>query len=116
MQERRFNTIGQSIWARRAASPVFQADDINDDERADRKLLHVSRLVRDTKCAREIKELHAHTCQLCGAQFTLCPGSYYSEAHHLQPLGAPYQGPDKKEADTARWETSAKGRELGELS
>jgi predicted HNH restriction endonuclease len=79
-----------------STSPVFQADDMGDDERADRKLEQVSRLVRDTKCAREIKALHAHTCQLCGTQFELCPGIFYSEAHHLQPLGAPHHGPDKK--------------------
>lgn len=85
------------LGSQSAASPVFQADDLDDDERADRRLQQVSRLVRDTKCVREIKALHEHTCQLCGEQFELRPGIYYSEAHHLQPLGTPHHGPDKKE-------------------
>jgi len=34
------------------------------------------------------------TCQLCGLKLMLANGSSYSEAHHVQPLGRPHNGPD----------------------
>lgn len=51
------------------------------------------RILRDTALARRLKELHAHRCQICGITLPLAAGNY-SEAHHLQPLGAPHAGPD----------------------
>src|SRR5581483_8109939 len=57
----------------------------------------VSRIVRDTKTARALKRLYEGQCQLCGEQLEISPGEYYLEAHHLQPLGKPHNGPDRQE-------------------
>ena len=52
------------------------------------------RILRDTALARKIKTLHANRCQICGLAIELLDGSSYSEAHHIQPLGKPHDGPD----------------------
>lgn len=54
----------------------------------------VSRIVRDTRQVRQIKQLHADRCQLCGTAIKLPGGVAYSEGHHLQPLGREHRGPD----------------------
>lgn len=54
----------------------------------------VQRIVRDTALAKGIKELHGHQCQICDYVIELPNGIRYSEAHHIQPLGAPHNGPD----------------------
>jgi predicted restriction endonuclease len=41
-----------------------------------------------------IKEVHSDTCQICRCRLELTTGSYYSEGHHLKPLGEPHNGPD----------------------
>jgi len=52
------------------------------------------RILRDTKLARTIKALHHNRCQICGTRIELPNGNGYSEAHHIQPLGSPHNGPD----------------------
>ncbi len=54
----------------------------------------VSRIVRDTALATRVKRLHDYECQICGHTIILPDGSRYAEGHHLQPLGAPHDGPD----------------------
>ncbi|MFF8478746.1 HNH endonuclease [Streptomyces sp. NPDC015414] len=53
-----------------------------------------SRLVRDAAIANRVKELHSHTCQVCGTrlQYKHRP---YSEAAHIRGLGSPHDGPDE---------------------
>lgn len=53
-----------------------------------------NRIIRDTVLSRRIKELHKYECQLCGHTISLGNGTRYAEAHHIQPLGAPHNGPD----------------------
>ncbi|GGO22348.1 YDG/SRA domain-containing protein [Deinococcus humi] len=60
---------------------------------AARKLVTVQRLVRDTAVARQVKEIHAFACQMCGERLT-SPAGAYAEAAHIRPLGAPHHGPD----------------------
>ncbi len=55
----------------------------------------VSRIVRDTTAARELKSHCGHQCQLCGLVLLL-GDQPYSEAHHLQPLGGEHNGVDKQ--------------------
>ena len=57
----------------------------------------ISRIVRDTELANRIKALHNFECQICGHSIILADGSRYSEAHHVQPLGKPHNGPDAVE-------------------
>lgn len=57
----------------------------------------VYRVLRDTELARRVKRLHDYRCQICGHSIQLPDGSYYAEAHHIQPLGIPHNGPDVTE-------------------
>jgi len=52
------------------------------------------RVLRDTALARKTKGMHDHEFQICGLAIRLPDGSSYAEAHHIQPLGAPHDGPD----------------------
>lgn len=54
----------------------------------------VSRIIRDSLLSRRVKQLHGYKCQLCRHSIELPDGSRYAEAHHLQPLGSPHDGPD----------------------
>ncbi len=61
-----------------------------------RREVRVSRIIRDTAQARQIKVLYDHRCQMCGTRLE-CPAGPYSEAAHIRPLGAPHNGPDTKD-------------------
>jgi hypothetical protein len=62
----------------------------------DRRLGKVLRVVRDTAQSRVIKEPYSFKCQICGwtAYSPLLRSRWYCEAHHVQPLGRRYNGPD----------------------
>ncbi len=60
----------------------------------DRVATSTWRIIRDTQLTRRVKALHAYECQICGHTIKLPDGSCYAEAHHIQPLGAPHNGPD----------------------
>lgn len=57
----------------------------------------ISRIVRDTDLSRLTKSENNWKCQICGKSILLPNGYYYSEGHHLKPLGGEHQGPDIKE-------------------
>lgn len=65
-----------------------------DIQRPDRVETTRSRVIRNTAVSRELKELYGHQCQLCGDVRQRTPETPYAEAHHLQPLGRPHEGPD----------------------
>ena len=54
----------------------------------------IYRILRDTKIAMRVKNLHNHECQLCDKIIKLPNGRRYAEAHHIKPLGSPHGGPD----------------------
>lgn len=56
-----------------------------------------TRIIRDTKIIKDLKERYNNTCQLCGAKLRLPNGNGYSEGHHLNKLGGLHKGPDIKE-------------------
>lgn len=62
----------------------------------DRKMGKVIRVIRDTAQSRIVKELYTYKCQVCG--WTIysprLKSLWYCEAHHVQPLGKKYGGPD----------------------
>jgi HNH endonuclease len=64
------------------------------DPPPDRVSTQVYRILRDTELARRVKLLHEHRCQICGHTIRLPDGSFYAEAHHIQPLGKPHNGRD----------------------
>jgi len=67
---------------------------IDIEDPVDRTEVTTYRIIRDTLLARRVKQLHNYQCQLCGHTIVLSDGSRYAEAHHVQPLGAPHNGPD----------------------
>jgi hypothetical protein len=53
---------------------------------------------RDTRVTRQVKDWYDDTCQFCGTILELpMPPYAYSEAAHIQALGAPHNGPDRIE-------------------
>lgn len=54
----------------------------------------IYRILRDGLLARQVKQLHNYECQICGHTIMLPGGFRYAEAHHIQPLGEPHNGPD----------------------
>jgi putative restriction endonuclease len=55
----------------------------------------IQRIVRSTAVARQVKELHDYTCQVCDLRIDT-PGGPYAEAAHIRALGKPHDGPDVK--------------------
>ncbi len=70
------------------------AVDTKADELPPRVSVTLSRVVRDTKVARKVKHAHRQTCQICTGRLELTKDRFYSEGHHLKPLGKPHDGPD----------------------
>ncbi|MFH1921042.1 MAG: HNH endonuclease [Planctomycetota bacterium] len=70
-----------------------KASDIND-AKTEKVLATTYRILRDTELARRVKVMHNYECQICGHTIVLTDGSRYAEAHHIKPLGSPYDGPD----------------------
>ena len=92
--------LGEGIWGLREFSntpKAFDKDltDLGSDE-TERYKIETYRILRDTELARKLKLLYNNKCQLCGLTIELKNGTY-SEAHHIKPLGKPYNGPDKLE-------------------
>lgn len=54
----------------------------------------IVRRVRDTSMSQNLKKLYKDHCQICGKTIQTGNNKYYSEAHHLKPLGSPHFGPD----------------------
>lgn len=91
--------IGSGIWGLRSSlSSTPTAIDLPEsgylDVVAPRFHSNTYRVLRDTELARKIKALHQNKCQLCEFQLQLANGLSYAEAHHIQPLGMPHNGPD----------------------
>lgn len=79
--------------ARQAVDPTPDSD--TDLEKQVRRYIEQSRLVRDSELAIQVKQLHDHTCQICGIRIVVSPeGAAYSEAAHIQAVGKPHNGPD----------------------
>lgn len=66
------------------------------DHPALRKAGWVQRIIRSTAAARSIKEQYEFRCQICRLQLPTNAGPY-AEAAHIQPLGHPHNGPDRRE-------------------
>ena len=63
-------------------------DDYNDYTPQLVRKLHSIRK-RNTKAVKKLKDLYNHECQVTGTEFTfeMKNGHYYSEGHHIVPLG-----------------------------
>jgi len=86
--------IGKGVWGLRDSTRLlFIAKDIDEPDPASRSMISVYRILRDSDLARRIKLLHGNRCQICGKTIRI-GNRDYSEAHHIQPLGKPHNGPD----------------------
>jgi putative restriction endonuclease len=54
----------------------------------------VSRRIRDSELAREVKKLYDYACQLCDQVILTANNSFYAEGAHVRPLGRPHLGQD----------------------
>lgn len=63
-------------------------------ERARRIRREIEVILRDQKLVDEIKRKYNNTCQICGKQIRIGKNKYYSEVHHIHPLGKPHNGHD----------------------
>jgi predicted restriction endonuclease len=67
---------------------------IGVDEKTIREIREISRIKRNQKLVDEIKLQYDFTCQICGEQLKIRSDVYYSEVHHIKPLGSKHNGPD----------------------
>lgn len=74
---------------------IYIPDSLPEPDRRTGKIL---RVVRDTAQSRVVKELYSYKCQVCGwtAYSPRLKSLWYCEAHHIQPLGKKYRGPDHR--------------------
>ncbi|MBP2173292.1 HNH endonuclease [Methanococcus voltae] len=94
--------LGNGIWGLRnfERTKYDMANDleiISEEQNTYRVPQNIKRIVRNTKIIRELKALHNNTCQLCNTKLKFEENIYYSEGHHIMPLGEPHNGPDVKE-------------------
>lgn len=54
----------------------------------------VTRIIRDSFLANELKKLYKYRCQICEHSIILSSQKAYAEGHHIKPLGKPHHGPD----------------------
>ena len=89
----------EQIWERPTVEEIYVDEAIYIPDslpEPDRKTGKVLRVLRDTAQSRIVKELYSYKCQICGWT-TFSPrlkSKWYCEAHHVQPLGKKYKGPD----------------------
>jgi putative restriction endonuclease len=61
-----------------------------------RSSVFTTRIIRNSQVGNYVKDLYNHTCQISGVRLET-PFGHYAEACHIQPLGAPHNGPDTVE-------------------
>jgi 5-methylcytosine-specific restriction enzyme A len=71
--------------------------DVSDVEQTVRVRRTINMILRNKALVDEIKTLYDNTCQICGIKVAIGNDRYYSEVHHIIPLGKPHSGRDKKD-------------------
>ncbi|SMD37660.1 5-methylcytosine-specific restriction enzyme A [Reichenbachiella faecimaris] len=75
---------------------IDSQDTIKDSfEETVRVLREVNTILRKKPLVDRLKKLYDNTCQICGTKIALGNKRFYSEAHHIVPLGKPYNGKDR---------------------
>jgi len=91
--------IRSGVWGLRdyEINVINNPDEEEEENKTPKRSLFLSnRIIRDTALASTIKTLIGNKCQLCDEIIILPDGRSYIEAHHIKPLGSPYNGPDIK--------------------
>jgi len=68
-----------------------------DIEEIIRRKREIEVILRNYTLVRKLKKLYNDICQLCETQLLIKTGQYYSEVHHIRPLGNPHNGSDVTE-------------------
>ncbi|MFC2168809.1 HNH endonuclease [Acidobacteriota bacterium] len=78
--------------------PIMDPNDSasDSDEPPARIKALTRRIIRDTKKTKELKILYENRCQICSNRLYLSEKSFYSEVHHIIPLGGDHKGLDSK--------------------
>ncbi|PKM73909.1 MAG: hypothetical protein CVU91_02350 [Firmicutes bacterium HGW-Firmicutes-16] len=100
-----FNIINLFLYENGLEYKIYsEKTDFTDNEPApcdisfpNKETVTTTRFIRDTAISKQLKAQYEYQCQICGKSILLPNKNYYSEGHHLRPLGAGYQGPDIKE-------------------
>lgn len=71
----------------------FASYDINNEVNLAKR--QVSIFIRNKLLVERVKEIHSNACQICGLRLQIFRDRYYSEVHHIKPLGKPHFGPDR---------------------
>ncbi|TBX68346.1 hypothetical protein EZL74_08525 [Flavobacterium silvisoli] len=69
-------------------------NDSSNSEDTVRVLRTIDTILRNKALVQRVKKLYNNTCQLCGTQLRIRKNNYYSEVHHIVPLGKPHNGKD----------------------
>jgi hypothetical protein len=91
----------EQIWEKPSVEEIYVDEAIYIPDslpEPDRRMGKVLRVVRDTSQGEYVKELYNYRCQVCGRAIysPRLKRLWYCEAHHLQPLGKKYKGPDHR--------------------
>src|ERR1044072_1205256 len=74
---------------------IFETKEV--DEESIRVLRQINVIVRNVELMRRVKKIYEDTCQLCNIRLSIGDLAFYSEVHHIKPLGKPHNGPDRLE-------------------
>jgi predicted restriction endonuclease len=93
------NGIGKGVWGLRNYFPknnIIASKDhiIYNNEPTKRAEYVFQRIIRDSYITSQLKKFHDNTCQICNHRIEISKGKFYSEGHHIKPLGIPHNGPD----------------------
>lgn len=75
-------------------NPFDLSPDQEREEDTVRVLREINMILRKKKHVDKLKNLYNNRCQLCGIQISIGKKKYYSEVHHIIPLGNPHNGKD----------------------
>jgi predicted restriction endonuclease len=82
----------------RKVKALESASEVAQDERIPESIsTTITRKIRDTKIIKELKAKYNNRCQICGKTILRPNEEYYSEGHHLKPLGGGHKGSDTKD-------------------
>jgi len=73
----------------------------NNHDRDGEEVIRLKRefdiILRDRQLVGRLKKLYKNTCQICQSRIKIGNKEFYSEVHHIVPLGRPHNGLDKIE-------------------
>lgn len=72
----------------------LEGDVVEVNQPAERRPKNIDSIIRSQAKVNLIKRIRQHTCQICQDRLQIGPNSFYSEVHHVRPLGEPHNGPD----------------------